>query len=652
MNRYKPIRKLTARVLTLAAALILSAAFTLPASADTLPIVSGYAFQPDGTPYHYYGFGDELFYNVSYDGVGKSYGVTLEGMPEGTPTDEWMRDIMPINGMYQLINARYKQDVTDDSQYPKANRDMLLAVIAEGQNGSAQFDRENGSITLYMKPGADAAATEIGVAVTSLGYQYFQGQVWWSLTNDMTEKAKLEELYRKGVEGTAASDDSGWEAFGELFNASMDNSVDLSKETWLTVCGGMVSGYYLPVFAQYKLVWSVGENPLKLQPVLTPRTAEFDKRLLYRSNVIFNITDYTKQPVNFLINGNAVPENAVTYSNFMCVVNAEYLSSLANGDAVSLTVKFSDNSEDTVSINVKDTTAEAYKAIFSDVGTDTAAWEYIHPLIQKGIIDGSGGEYRPGEAVSRAEFYDMLKKAGAQMETDLPLSEAIPASEAEKLLFDTLTSKQFETRYKALNKQHIWMPNVYNDLTVDNFIFLDAAGASADAAVTLTRAQAAEAVYRFVRLLEYADELIVKQNPAVTPTSSTILIDSKEIAFEAYNIEWSNYFKLRDLAYVLNGTSKQLSVDYSSETKGVTLTPGEPYTAVGGEMEGKGGVQTASMSRVELYLGGRYYTVMAYNIGGNNYFKLRDVATLLNFGVDWDGTKNTVSIDTSKAYTP
>jgi hypothetical protein len=37
---------------------------------------------------------------------------------------------------------------------------------------------------------------------------------------------------------------------------------------------------------------------------------------------------------------------------------------------------------------------------------------------------------------------------------------------------------------------------------------------------------------------------------------------------------------------------------------------------------------------------------------GNNYFKLRDVAQLFDFGVAWDGMNNTITVDTAKAYTP
>ncbi|MCI8537053.1 MAG: hypothetical protein HFF18_00095 [Oscillospiraceae bacterium] len=42
----------------------------------------------------------------------------------------------------------------------------------------------------------------------------------------------------------------------------------------------------------------------------------------------------------------------------------------------------------------------------------------------------------------------------------------------------------------------------------------------------------------------------------------------------------------------------------------------------------------------------------ACNIGGNNYFKLRDLGSAFSFGVDWDGAANTVLIDPGKGYTP
>ncbi len=44
--------------------------------------------------------------------------------------------------------------------------------------------------------------------------------------------------------------------------------------------------------------------------------------------------------------------------------------------------------------------------------------------------------------------------------------------------------------------------------------------------------------------------------------------------------------------------------------------------------------------------------VEAYTINGHNYFKLRDVAQLVDFGVFWNGESHTISIDTAVGYTP
>ncbi|MDR1571829.1 MAG: S-layer homology domain-containing protein [Clostridiales Family XIII bacterium] len=140
---------------------------------------------------------------------------------------------------------------------------------------------------------------------------------------------------------------------------------------------------------------------------------------------------------------------------------------------------------------------------------------------------------------------------------------------------------------------------------------------------------------------------------AAQPTASTVLVDGKDIAFDAYNIGGSNYFKLRDLAYVLSGTEKQFEVGWDGAANAIALTSGKRYTAVGGEMEGKGsGSRSAAATSTKIYLDGKEVTLTAYNIGGNNYFRLRDIGQAFGFGVDWDGAKNTIVIDTGKGYTP
>lgn len=137
------------------------------------------------------------------------------------------------------------------------------------------------------------------------------------------------------------------------------------------------------------------------------------------------------------------------------------------------------------------------------------------------------------------------------------------------------------------------------------------------------------------------------------PTESSVLVNGDSVAFQAYTIDGNNYFKLRDLAQALNQTAKQFQVGYDSTNKAITLTSGIGYTAVGGELTASGstGNMTATLSASEVYLGGAKINLTAYMIDGNNYFKLRDVAEALNFGVTWDSTTSTIGIDTAAEYT-
>ena len=68
-------------------------------------------------------------------------------------------------------------------------------------------------------------------------------------------------------------------------------------------------------------------------------------------------------------------------------------------------------------------------------------------------------------------------------------------------------------------------------------------------------------------------------------------------------------------------------------------------------MTGKGGgAKEATPTDSRIFLDGREVQFTAYNIDGNNYFKLRDIGEAFSFGVDWDDDRNTIVIDTSKGY--
>ncbi|MDQ6420471.1 WG repeat-containing protein [Paenibacillus sp. LHD-117] len=136
------------------------------------------------------------------------------------------------------------------------------------------------------------------------------------------------------------------------------------------------------------------------------------------------------------------------------------------------------------------------------------------------------------------------------------------------------------------------------------------------------------------------------------PTSALVTVDGMKVAFEAYNINGNNYFKLRDLAKALQNTNKPFEIEYNKSEKTIKLTTNMKYTEVGGELKTTGatankiGTATSSM----VLLDGEKLEMVAYNIGGNNYFKLRDLGEALNFGVTYDEKLRLIAIDTSGVY--
>lgn len=56
---------------------------------------------------------------------------------------------------------------------------------------------------------------------------------------------------------------------------------------------------------------------------------------------------------------------------------------------------------------------------------------------------------------------------------------------------------------------------------------------------------------------------------------------------------------------------------------------------------------TARPSPQPIYVDGQRVSMTAYNIGGNNYVKLRDISRAVDFGVTYDATTNSVYIDST-----
>ncbi len=144
------------------------------------------------------------------------------------------------------------------------------------------------------------------------------------------------------------------------------------------------------------------------------------------------------------------------------------------------------------------------------------------------------------------------------------------------------------------------------------------------------------------------------QQPAGTtasPTNDKLEVNGVAANPTVYKIDGSNYFKIRDVAALLNGTEKQFAVGYDGSRNAVTATPGQGYDKQPGDLAGaaKGGDQTAELSNDRIYVDGVKVATKAYKINGSNYFKLRDLGVVLDFYVGWTAERG-VYIETDKPY--
>lgn len=139
------------------------------------------------------------------------------------------------------------------------------------------------------------------------------------------------------------------------------------------------------------------------------------------------------------------------------------------------------------------------------------------------------------------------------------------------------------------------------------------------------------------------------QGKAAIPTNNKLTINGKAVTPTAYKIDGANYFKLRDLAALLNETTGKFNVDYDGALKAVTVTSGKGYEKLGTDLQvPPAGNQTATVSKDATYINGQKVDgLTVYKINNNNYYKLRDLAGALGtFEVGYDDATMTATITT------
>jgi hypothetical protein len=282
-----------------------------------------------------------------------------------------------------------------------------------------------------------------------------------------------------------------------------------------------------------------------------------------------------------------------------------------------------------------------YKIIvpgFIDVRTETVYDEEVNVLVMKTPEKDSNGNYPIFEIVTTVENADSIFSfpgivdEGQIAEVDKPfidgrlMYDLAISGDLKDISKDKVFSVNFTVFDKDINEIY-YVENLY-------VIFED----NAEAAAPQEEPKAEEPAMAVV--------------VTATPTNSKVMVDGKNVAFEAYNIDGNNFFKLRDLAMAINGSSKQFQVGWDGANNAINLTTNVAYTPDGKELviSENSTAKEATLTASKIYLNGEEVQLTAYNIGGNNYFKLRDIGRIINFAVTWDGELNMIGLDTSNGY--
>lgn len=129
-----------------------------------------------------------------------------------------------------------------------------------------------------------------------------------------------------------------------------------------------------------------------------------------------------------------------------------------------------------------------------------------------------------------------------------------------------------------------------------------------------------------------------------------VTVNGKAVDFETYTIDDYTYFKLRDIAGAVSGTEKQFDTEWNEGTASIDLIRGTAYSAPAGSGVGAYSNAAAVTSTAKLFCDGQQRNVSAFTINDYTYFKLRDIAKLLDMGVTWDEGTATIGLDTSVGY--
>lgn len=137
-------------------------------------------------------------------------------------------------------------------------------------------------------------------------------------------------------------------------------------------------------------------------------------------------------------------------------------------------------------------------------------------------------------------------------------------------------------------------------------------------------------------------------SPKVAVSDHKFMVNGKAVTPQAYNVDGYNYFKLRDVAYLLSDTTAPFNVTWT------------PSPELGHQLDLRSEIPEGrrrafrldlsslkvSASTFKVLLNGSAVSFRGYLINDNNYYSIADIADAIGFEAGWDNATRTVKLTT------
>jgi D-alanyl-D-alanine carboxypeptidase len=127
------------------------------------------------------------------------------------------------------------------------------------------------------------------------------------------------------------------------------------------------------------------------------------------------------------------------------------------------------------------------------------------------------------------------------------------------------------------------------------------------------------------------------------PSGTAAPSGGKTATLSTFGVQDTAYYRLRDIAVLLNGTALQFDIAWDASTGRIALLPGAVYTgdpALSSSESGKAVLVAAKRPGLQVGKSSdelSAYELSAYALNGTNYFKLDDILTLLGLSASDGG---------------